>query len=201
MPEEQQVTENLSPLHLRFVEAYCACPASGATGAARKAGYKIPHRSGWENMQRDDVKQAIKERFSSQAMGIDELLQLLGDEARGVGAYVEVIEMPILDKDGYAVLKPDGTPYVEERTVTNVKKMKRDKRAGLITSIKNGPNGQSFDFVSPIAAQTLLVKIHNLAPDKVDITSKGESMAITPSAFRAAVAKKLGKQTDGTETS
>lgn len=182
---------------MRFVEAYCACPAAGATGAARKAGYKIPHRSGWECMQRDDVKQSIKQRFASSAMGPDELLKLLGDEARGIGEYIDVVEMPILDKDGFAVLKPDGTPYLEQRVVTNVKRMKRDKRAGLITEINNGPNGQTIKCVNRIAAQTLLVKIHNLAPDKLDVTSKGESLAITPTAFRAAVAKKLGKSATG----
>lgn len=164
MPDELQFAETLEPRMIKFVEAYCGVSNANATDAARKAGYKVPHRSGWDLMQRDDVKLAIKQRFSASAMGTEELLKLLGAEARGIGEYVEVQDVPIIDTEGQPVII-DGKVLTQERVGVNIKRMKRDKRAGLIKKISNGPNGQTIEFVDPIAAQTLLVKIHKLGDD------------------------------------
>jgi|SRR6185437_10785860 len=179
---ERGVSERWTDKLERFVGFYCGDARFNATIAAEMAGYAVPTTSGWECMQRNDVKQAIKQRCAASAMHSEELLMLLGHEARGPGDYIDVVTEEVWEGEG------DEVRLVKrDRIVVDVKAMRRDGKRSLIKKVTRGPHGDSVEFVDPLAAQAILVKVHNL-----DTGSKADEAAGLAEARNAALAAMAG---------
>lgn len=144
----------------KFVEAFVGEARFNATKAAEIAGYSKAAVSGWECMQHPAVKHAVKQRTQATAMHSDELLMLLGHEARGPGDYIDVVTEDVWEGEG-----DEARLVTRERIVVDVKRMKKDGKRSLIKKVTRGPHGDSVEFVDPLAAQAILVKVHNLVPE------------------------------------
>jgi phage terminase small subunit len=72
----------LTPKQRVFVDEYLR--DFNATRAAITAGYseKTAHATGWENLRKPEIREAIDQRMESIAMGRDERLKELSDIAR-----------------------------------------------------------------------------------------------------------------------
>lgn len=64
-----------------FVEAYLTC--WNATEAARRAGYKHPNKQGPALVKLGLIAEAVEARLKEMAMGADEVLARLAEQARG----------------------------------------------------------------------------------------------------------------------
>jgi len=179
---ERGVSERWTDKLERFVGFYCGDARFNATIAAEMAGYAVPTTSGWECMQRNDVKQAIKQRCAASAMHSEELLMLLGHEARGPGDYIDVVTEEVWEGEG-----DEARLVKRDRIVVDVKAMRRDGKRSLIKKVTRGPHGDSVEFVDPLAAQAILVKVHNL-----DTGSKADEAAGLTEARNAALAAMAG---------
>lgn len=73
---------DLTDKQRRFIEEYCV--DFNATQAAIRAGYKerAAYATGWENLRKPDIAEAIGERLEELALGPKEALKALGDMAR-----------------------------------------------------------------------------------------------------------------------
>ncbi len=78
--DEQDPAENLNPRQRLFVEAYLTCWS--ATEAARRVGYAQPHSQGPRLLEHVGVAALVAERLAQAAMGADEVLARLADQAR-----------------------------------------------------------------------------------------------------------------------
>ena len=73
-----------------FIEEYIHC-GWNATEAARRAGYRCPHSQGSRLLENVEIQAAINARIAERAMGADEILDRLGEHARGTMAdFLEV---------------------------------------------------------------------------------------------------------------
>lgn len=118
-----------------------------ATRAAERAGYKgdaVTLASvGWENLRKPQIAEAIRQRLSEKAMGPDEVLMRLGEQAR-----VEYSE--------YLTVDADRNPAVD------VARLIADGKAHLIKSIKHTRWGRNIEFYDGHAAKELIGKHHGL---------------------------------------
>ena len=64
-----------------FINEYIKC--RNATEAARRAGYAYPNTEGPKNLVKPSIAEEIASRTAKSAMEADEVLQRLGDMARG----------------------------------------------------------------------------------------------------------------------
>ena len=138
-----------------WLEEYLQC--WNATEAARRAGYKWPRQSGYLNATKDYIKEEIHKRLSAKAMGADEVLMRLAEQARAdVGHFFQQSE--------------DGKSIVVDWL------MVLGGKGHLIRSIsftKTGPRIELYDAQSALAH---LGKHHGLFTDKLDLTTKGEKI-------------------------
>jgi hypothetical protein len=77
------VKPNLKGMQLEWVLAYIADPKRNATEAARKAGYKNPEQSGWENRRNPSIQAYIKEFYEQQEATAAEAVAVLSRQMRG----------------------------------------------------------------------------------------------------------------------
>lgn len=96
-----------------WVLAYLADRSHNATAAARKAGYKNPEQSGWENLHNPKVQQYIDEYYLSRHMEVNEILARLAEHARATAEpFIEFEQKPVLDGDGDTAIGDDGKPIM-----------------------------------------------------------------------------------------
>ena len=75
-----------------FIDEYLRC--FNATEAARRAGYKNARREGSRLRTFEDINKAIQESISERAMGKDEVVDRLGEHARGdMGDFMDIGSM------------------------------------------------------------------------------------------------------------
>lgn len=65
-----------------WVLAYLADTTRNATEAARKAGYKDPAQSGWENLHNPKIQQYIREHFLDRHMTAEEVTARISEIAQ-----------------------------------------------------------------------------------------------------------------------
>lgn len=133
-----------------FVEEYLKC--WNATEAAKRAGYseRTAHSQGPRLLDNVEVQAYIQRRIREKAMGADEVLLRLGEQARGeVGRYVAA--------DGRVDL---------ERIIA-------DGKQHLIKGIKYDRHGRMMvEFYDAQAALALLGRHHRLFMDQVNHTGE-----------------------------
>lgn len=76
---------DLTTKQRRFVEEYVGGANFNATEAARRAGYseKTAHATGWENLRKPEIAEAVQERLNELSMTAEETLKRLTDWGRG----------------------------------------------------------------------------------------------------------------------
>jgi len=132
---ETPTTTKLSYKQKRFIDAYLI--SGNATQAARKAGYseRTSYSIGPENLKKPEIKSEIDRRLKESAMGADEVLKRLADQARAsLLPFVEITE------DGFVYFDfshPDAKDYMHL-----IKKIKT-KRARQITG--NGEDEEMWE--------------------------------------------------------
>lgn len=90
-PKSAELLAKLTGKQRSFVLHYVAC--LNATAAARKAGYKDPELAGWENRQKQVVREAIEALLAEQTMPKSEVLARLTAHAQGdMGDFLRVDE-------------------------------------------------------------------------------------------------------------
>lgn len=140
-----------------FVESFLE--TWNATTAAKRAGYAHPNKQGWQTLNRPLVAEAIAERIKEAAMGADEILARLTQQARAsVGEFLSVT----IDEDGKQHFDIDWSKVIEKGYLV--------KKAGMTSY---GPQIELYD------AQAALVHLGRhlgLFTDNIDVTSKGQKV-------------------------
>ena len=82
---------DLTLKQLKFIDAYLGSCNGNAKRAAIEAGYpeKTAQQQGSENLSKPVIKAEISRRYRESCMDEEEVLRRLGDQARGVGAYID----------------------------------------------------------------------------------------------------------------
>lgn len=141
-----------------FVEEYLQ--SFNATQAAIAAGYsgKTAHATGWENLRKPEIAEAVQKRLQEKAMSADEVLMRLAEHARG---------------DMGAWLTDDGEIDISEMKKANatrlLRKVKRTYRSGETES--GGTWEETRVEVEIHDAQAALVHLgrhHKIFTDKVE---------------------------------
>lgn len=139
-----------------FVEYYLGECNFNAAAAARKAGYsaRTAKEIGRQLLTKLDLQEAIRARLAEAAMGAEEVLARLADQARGTMA-----DFMRLRKDGKAVLD-----------------LKRAEAAGKLHLVKELTTGKDGTKVRLYDAQAALVKIgthHGLFKEQHEFSGPG----------------------------
>lgn len=129
-----------------FIDQYLQC--YNATEAARRAGYQgsdiVLGSVGCENLKKPKIAKAISEYFAASAMGRDETLARLGEQARtDLGDYIDAAGYVDVDK-----LKGDGKTHL-------IKKYEMTRLAGGNIRVK-------IEVHDPQRALELIGKHHGL---------------------------------------
>ena len=136
----------LSAKRRAFVEEYLRC-GFNATEAARRVGYKHPNHQGPRLLVNVGIAAAITARIAERAMGADEVLDRLGEQARA-----DIGEM----------LTEDGTLSLVQAKQLGLTR--------LIKSINDTDKGLRVELYSAQEALALLGKHHGLFLDKLALT-------------------------------
>lgn len=141
-----------------FVEHYLT--SFNATEAAKQAGYKGDRNAlatiGHANLKKDEIAEAISLRIKEAAMGADEVMMRLAEQARA-----------------------SYSQYIDEDGKVDFEKIIKDKKAHLIKSIKHTPYGKNVEFYDAQAALQFVGKYHGLFVDRTEHTGKdGEPIEV-----------------------
>lgn len=153
-----------------FVEHYLTC--WNATEAARRAEYKDPAYSGWENQQKPVIQAAIQARLAELKMSADEVLTRLTDHARGDASdFVTVYASPLQDAlTGKPILDRDGQEIIRYFPSLDLEKARQRGKLHLIKSVRSTAHGPAVELYDAQAALALLGKHHGLFVEKIDIS-------------------------------
>lgn len=131
----------LTGLQENFVNEYLI--DFNATRAAQRAGYKGTDASlatiGWENLRKLEIAEAISQRLQEKAMGPDEVLMRLAEQARN-----------------------EHGRYIDEHGSVNLPMLIADGKNHLIKGVKETQYGRNIEFYDAQAALTLIAKHHGL---------------------------------------
>ncbi len=137
----------LGPKRRMFIEAYLKC--WNASEAARQAGYRLPGLAGHRLLKNDTIKAEIDRRIAEEAMGADEVLQRLRDQA-----------------------KFDPTPYMDSRGAVDIDALKAAGLGHLIKLVRPG-RIPTVEFHDGQVALLHLGKHHKLFTEKVEVAVSG----------------------------
>jgi phage terminase small subunit len=158
----------LSAKQKAFINEYLS--DFNATRAAQRAGYGGDENTlavtGSRLLRIDKVAEAIAARMQEKAMGADEVLRRLAEQARA---------------EYSAYLTPDGT--------VDFARLIGDGKGHLVKGIKETVQGRNIEFHDAQAALVQIGKHHKLFTDKVEVEHSG-SVEITGDE-RAQAAKEL----------
>jgi len=141
-----------------FVDEYVKC--WNASEAARRADYskKTAYAIGQENLKKPEIKAEIDDRLASIHMSSEEVLQELSEIARGdIGDFLDNNLLIDLHKGG------------------NTKLIKRLKQK-TIQGKENEIHDIDLELYDRVKVLEDIGKYHGLFSDKLDITTKGESL-------------------------
>jgi hypothetical protein len=161
-------------------EAFCQyfVILNNATEAAKQAGYKGSRNSlaaiGHENLRKPHIIARINELYSRHAMGAEETLARLAKIARSFDPIDYIIEREVFTIDRKGNAHPSGFAISFDW-----KRLQSDGYSQLIKKIKqNSKGGIECEFHDPQTALTLIAKNHKLLTDRIDHTTKGESLHV-----------------------
>lgn len=147
------MAKRLTTKQKAFVEAYLS--TFNATEAARIAKYKgnrvTLQAVGAENLRKPLIKAIIDERMKELAMGADEILARLTEQAQGKGG-----------------------EYVDMWGNLDFARLKAEGKLHLIKKIKPSMYGKVIEFYDAQSALALLGKTHKLFVDLTEKEHKGE---------------------------
>lgn len=144
--------ESLTGKRKLFVDAYIGAANCNRSEAARLAGYSSPGSEGYRLFREPEVRAAIEERMRELAIGPEEILQRLSEQARGtMGDFVRVLE-----GGGFAI---DLTEAEASGKLRLVKKVGYDQ--------KGRPALELYDAQAALLA---LAKRYHLFPDRQELT-------------------------------
>lgn len=155
-----------------FIEAYLTC--WNATEAARQAGYAGNDATlavvGSENLRKPQIQGAIQERLKEKAMGADEVLARLADEARGSMAdFMTIHESPLVKPGGIPIKDHEGKPIIRYFPELDLKKAEERGKLHLIKKLTYTAHGPSIELYDAQAAKQLLGKHHGLFKENDNI--------------------------------
>lgn len=162
-PGRKVIKPKLTGMMLEWALIYLADPKRNATEAARKAGYKNPEQSGWENRHNPKVQEYIREHFLDQHMTAEEVTARISEIA-GVGY------APYLKED-----------EKEGEIAVDLQKLLADGKGHLIKGISYVRVGQDtavqvVEFFDAYKALVDMGRVHGIFTDKTDLTSGGEKL-------------------------
>jgi hypothetical protein len=154
-----------------FVDEYVRC--WNASEAARRAGYspRTAYSIGQRLLKHVEAQAAIGARVDEMAMGADEALTRLAEQARA--DYVEYI-------------LADGS--------VDLARMKRDGMMHLVKGIKPTRHGLMVEFVDAQAALFKIAAVHGLPRERVEVevTDVGEQLTGRIDRLAARVRERIG---------
>lgn len=148
-----------------FVDEYLGRANGNATRAATLAGYASPRTQGSRLLTNVDIQAALRQFYAEHAMGTQEILGRLSDQARGAGPYVRRTQATDSDEDA-----EDGLPGL---AFVDLAAMERDGMLHLIRGIKPREHGQEIEFYDAQAALQLLGRNQRLFVDRTDLAVSG----------------------------
>ena len=152
-----------------FVLEYLRC--WNATEAAVRAGYspKTAYSIGAENLKKPEIAAEIEREIKERAMGKDEVLIRLAEQARGdIGDFVTVERIEVKAEqgdDGEDAADGDGQPATARWIQVSHIDLEKARRLGkmhLLQSLKDGRNGLEIKMYSAQEALKLLGEHLNL---------------------------------------
>lgn len=116
------MTERLSKKQQTWLDYYCSVSKMNATDAARRAGYKDPYKSGFENSKKLQKQisqrlQELKEKSGASIMAQQEVAERLSRFADGslmvkqLANNSKLVEAPVAPKDQLKALELLGKSY------------------------------------------------------------------------------------------
>lgn len=172
----------LSRKRQAFVEEYLRM--WNATEAARSVGYAHPHVQGPRLLAIVSIQEAVERRLKEKAMGSDEVLSRLADQARAdIGMFFRLTERwtdnpapseEVLD----ASIETDSngnqhTMYKVRAVVLDMDKLLDPHYSHLIKKFADSPrNGLSIELYDVQGALQLIGRNLGLFKDKVELTGK-----------------------------
>ncbi len=174
--------QRLSYKQQMFVEAYLR--TWSATQAARETGYGTPHSAGPRLLKNLIVREAIEKRIKESAMGADEVLARLSEQARiNIAEFVTVKMVPTstispIKKDDEDEDEDDYGDDAEEPKISaggfvQVAELNWDAilaRGHLVKSIKNTKYGPALELHDGQVALVQVGKFHKLFVERQDIS-------------------------------
>lgn len=152
-----------------FLEEYLTC--FNATQAALAAGYSpdTAHATGWENLRKPEITEAISKRLSETAMSADEVMMRLAEHARG-----DMADYLTMQGENVTVDLPKAIEAKKSRLIKKLTQKKTVRSKGEDTEEEIVTSIELYD------AQAALEKIgrhHKLFTDKTELTGKdGEAL-------------------------
>ena len=139
-----------------FIDEYLKC--WNASEAARRAGYSVDTAGSQGNrlLKNAEISAEIDARVKSSAMSANEVLQRLSDFGRA-----DMTDFLDLPED------PDG-----KLPSFNFARAIRTGKGHLIKKLKYKEDGIEFEMIDTLAALALLVKIHGMAKETLEITGQ-----------------------------
>jgi len=172
----------------RFIDEYLK--HFNATKAAVDAGYspKTAYNIGWENVRKHEIAEAISKRLSETAMGPDEVLMRLGDQARG-------------NLNDFVCFNDNGDPQFDLQAASIMGKLQLAKKlktktrswseptfnvaSGEIESRQVTETAIEFELYDAQSALVQIGKHHGLFVDKSDVTVHGNLNFTADEAIKA----------------
>jgi phage terminase small subunit len=124
-----------------FIEEYLKC--WNATEAARRVGYKYPRRQGSRLLSFVDIQAEIERRITEKAMGADEVLLRLAEQARC-----------------------EYSDYIDSDGAVDLGRLKADGKMHLVKGIRETRHGQIVEFHDGQTALVHLGRHHGLFVDR-----------------------------------
>jgi len=163
-----------------------------ATQAALRAGYspRTAYSIGQENLKKPEIAEVIKAEVDARAMGADEILVGLTEQARGdLGVFFKIIEewtyypLPsyeIIDAKEIDILDEEGKPTGEKKISYWVRHVALDmdkvidpKFSHLIHKFSDSPkDGLGIEIYNKQTALQTLAKIRQLLVNRTEISGK-----------------------------
>lgn len=146
MPKPKELT----PKQSLFIAYYVGESNHNATDAARRAGYKgnpnTLKQVGAENLAKPYIREAIDKILTERCLSATQVLDLLNDQARGIGEYLKVDEHGELSVD--------------------LKTLLAAGKGHLIKGVKTTKFGQEVEFYDAQAALGQMGRHYKLFSDK-----------------------------------